>query len=442
MKVSYKLRKRINSTLGLGFGLAVVLCFQNCSDLDSSNVVSLSDVQKSILEDLPFAYNLKIDQLSYMSCSGQSAAQDARSFTIKAGGYFPGSGVGLRSNFTSQIQGLNADVKAKSLSVSSRNDQSGVVMAIRSRSNLQTYLDPTGESGEIPLAKMMFNENQGMLLSNERVAKQLVALGPDSYLNYVAGLPGLYNKAFDGVVRIANDLSTEDLVRNILRNSHYLSINFAEPFGSQPDDLPYAFIKSPWDTLKGDTRAKTSVFGLGYILNFQQFEPLMTTVPARAMTINSTVNLENSSIEPESWDCSLKFVVVRPEDASRLTFITDSSGGRAQVCDVGSDSISGLPEDQKNWERIRNILPVEDWYVTMPRTFPSGIQKPGCVVPKGNDFCYDMNELNPDNNVNVKIAYYRNEDLDSSSPVINYTGTCGPGTFFACPHALTICYKR
>jgi hypothetical protein len=447
-KVSYKTRKHMSMSISLILGLFVVLSFQNCSDLDNSSVVTVSDVERSVLENLPFAYDLKVDQMAYMSCSGNFAKQDARSFTIKAGGYFPGSGVGLRSNFLSEIDNLNSDAKTRSLALSTRNDQAGVVMNFRPRSNLQDYLEPTDENGEITTGKLMFNETQGILLSNERVAKQLIAQGGSgNYLNYVAGIPGLFNKSFDGVLRISQDSATEDLLRNLLRNTYYLTFGYAESLAVQVDTTkPYRFLRSPYNTASGDSRANTSVFGTGYVLNFQQQDARMSTAPPRVMTVQSAVNLENNSSVAESWDCSERFIVVRPEDASRLSFDGNNTPGNTaddtQVCDTGSDAAPLNINDQRRWDRIRNVLPVEDWYVRLPETV--GVRsKPGCIVPKGNDFCYDMDELTGgQNNPNIRVAYYRDEFLNMASPVINYNGTCGPGTFFVCPHVVTVCYKR
>ena len=456
MSLSQKtLPKKVKSSLSAILGLLVVLSFQNCSDLDNSNVITLTDVERSVLTNLPFAYDLKIDQMAYMSCSGPFASQDPRSFTLKAGGYFPGSGVGLKPNFTAALEGFNADAKVRSLRISERNDQTGVVMSVRPRNDLQNYVDPDGQNGEIPVGRMMFNESQSLVLSNERIARQLLALGPGSYLNYAAGLPGLFPKSFDGVVRISNDAGTEDFMRNLLRNSHYLAFNYVEPFGFQPPDRPNLFVKSPYGTLTGATQSRTSVFGLGYTLNFQQLDPMMTTTPPRVMSVSGVVNLENSSFEGETWNCSERFIVVRPEDAARLSFNPTmmSPGGTGQVCDTRSDSIPTTIAEQQRWERIRNILPVEDWYVNLPCPGGTGPQpqgcfanvpKPGCIVPKGNDFCYDFSDLN--NNPNIKVAYYRNENLNTaasgSTPAITYDGSCGPGTFFVCPHAVTICYKQ
>jgi hypothetical protein len=447
--------KNFKSCLSAVLGLLVVLSFQNCSDLDNTNVITLTDIETNVLSNLPFAYDLKIDQMAYMSCSGPFASGDVRSFTLKAGGYFPGAGVALKPNYTAALTDFNADAKVRSLQISDRNDQAGVVMSIRPRNDLQNYVDPDGQTGEIPVAKMMFNESQGLLLSNERVARQLFALGPGSYLNYAAGLPGLFQKSFDGVVRIANDAGTEDFVRNLLRNSHYLAFNFSEPAGIQPPDRPNLFVKSPFDTLTGATQTRTSVFGLGYTLNFQQLDPLMTTTPPRVMSIGSVVNLENSGFEAESWNCGERFIVVRPEDASRLSFNPTpmSPGGTGQVCDTRSDSIPTTIAEQQRWERIRNSLPVEDWYVNLPCPGPEymgppiigcipGVPKPGCIVPKGNDFCYDFSNPSVSGNPNIKVAYYRNENLSSADPVIDYNGSCGPGTLFICPHAVSICYKQ
>lgn len=452
MKFSYKSTKRAKSILSVILGLCVVLSFQNCSDLDNSSVVTLTDVERSVFENLPFAYDLKIDQLSYMSCSGPSANQDSRSFTLKAGGFFPGSGVGLRSSFAATMQNYNADAKVRSLAVSARNDQAGVVMSLRPRTDLQNYLLPREAPVESVLDKMMFREEVGLVLSNERVAKQLFALGPDSYLNYVAGVPGLFNKAFEGKITIANESGTENSIRNFLRNSYYLAFNFAEPVGVQSEERPYNFVRSPYDTLSGDSRARSSVFGLGYVLNFQQSEPAMTTSPQRAMTVSNAVNLENSSVVAESWNCNERFVIVRPDDAARATFnpTMASPGGTQQVCDTRPDAIPTSLAEERRWERIRNILPVEDWYVNLPCPGGSGpqpagcspgIPKPGCIIPKGDDFCYNPAELFPSNDANIRVAYYRNEGLNMNNPAITYNGNCGPGTNFMCPHIVTICYK-
>lgn len=457
-KVSYKVRKGVNSGLSLVFGLVIVLSFQNCSDLDESSVVTVTEIEQQLLTNLPFAFDMKIDQMAYMSCSGQFGS-DGRAFTIKAGGYFPGSGVTLRSNYSSQISNLNVDTQVRSFGISDRNDQAGVVMNIRPRSNLQDYVEPSDESGEITTGALLLNRQQGILLSNDRVARQLLALGPGGYLNYVAGIPGLFNKSFDSVVRINTDSGVENQIRNLLKNTHYLALTYPEDLSVQTDtNKPFRYVRSPYGTTTGDTRATTSVFGTGYTLNFQQFDPRMTTTPPRVMTVQGAINLENNSFLGESWDCSERFVIVRPEDAGRLTFDSLNTPSNQTdddlVCDKRSDRIPANATEQQRWDRIRNILPVEDWYVNLPcpatmtpaagsGCLPSTVAKPGCIIPKGNDFCYDMNELTGgSNDANIKIAYFYEEDLDNADPIISYNGTCGPGTFFVCPHYVTICYKR
>lgn len=454
MRLPYSVRKRRNAILSMALGLLTMFAYQNCSDLDNTDIIGLTDIERNVLQNLPFAYDAKVDQIAYMSCSGAKTQVDGRAFTIKAGGFFPGSGVGLRQNFSEQISHLNPDAKVRSLAVSERNDQAGVVMAIRPRSDLQNYVAIRDDQGGSPYAKLMFNELRGLMLSNERVARQLMALGPNSYLNYAAGLPGLdASKSFDGALKISANYGVEQEIRNYLRNSHYLTFGFAEPLGEQPEERPYAFIRSPYDTLSGDSRARTSVFGKGYVLNFQQIEPLMTAAPSRAMSITDSINLENSLPETETWDCSERFIIVRPEDAGRLTFNATAANNGQQVCDTRSDTIPTNTQEAARWERIRNILPVEDWYVNLPcpATGPTpagciaGVPKPGCIVPKGNsDFCYDMNELNNSNNEYVKVAYYTNEYLSQAAPpvAIDYTGNCGAGTMFICPHVVTLCYKR
>ena len=444
-KIYFKVSFRNGVIIALA-GFVAILFFQNCSDLNNAQSITLSEIQSQIFYNLPFAYNLKIDQISYMSCSGEGAANHSSAYTLKAGGYFSGSGVGLRGAYRSQVVRYGLESQVLSLSVSARNQSSGVVMDIRRHDNLQNYFSIFSGSSTRPQDQLMFNELQGLYLDSPHVARQLISLGGSSYLNYIKGLPGLYRKSFDGFIRMASNWTIERGVRESLRDSYYLSFTFAHHRLDQPNFRGRRFtaVRSPYDfeVPSGDSRTQTSVFGLAYGLDFQQFDGRMRSTPSRAMTIQNSISLENSNILPETWDCRERFVVVRPEDAMRLSFRYAASDGTilsAQVCDTGSDKIPTNASEAARWERIRNILLVEDWYVSLYQP-TSG--RPGCIVPKGNDFCYDMEALNPKDNPNIKIAYYYEESLDEPDLNIVYEQTCGPGTKFVCPHIVTLCYKQ
>lgn len=453
-------KRSIRKTLWtLLFGFSTIILFQNCSDLNNAEMVSIDTVVQEHLRNLPFAFDVELDQISYMSCSGQYAAGHPNAYTFKAGAFFPGSGLRLRNNFMSNISNLNTDVQAHSLRLSNRNAEAGAVLSIRERNYLQDYIDPQANKGEIPMSRLMFNESTGRHFSSEHYARRLLAMGTGNYMNYISGLPGFLHKSFDGTIRIADSSGTADSLRNLMANSHYLTVTFPEPVGSQTSGKRHGLARSPHNTMSGDQQALTSVFGRGYALSFQQFDGRMPTVPARILSVNNTVNLENQSIVSDNWDCSERFVIVRPEDAKRLTYdpTPDTNATPAEslenreVCEMNSDPIPANVEEQKRLERIRNILPVESWYVTLPRTIvEAGVTytKPGCIVPKGNDFCYDMREETGGvNNPNFRIAYYYEEDTSStewghSVEGINYEGRCGAGTLFVCPHYVTICHKN
>lgn len=454
----------------LAFGFSTIMLFQNCSDLNNADVISITDVEQQLLENLPFAFESTIDQMGYMSCSGQAATSDPKIFTLKAGAFSSGSGIRLKSNYLSQISHLSAETQHKSLALSSRNIETGAVLSIRERNNLQVYL-AFNQNGEKSIDRLMFNESLGRTFSMEHYAKRFIALGSGNYMNYIPGLTGFLGKTFDGEVRLSANGAVEELIRSFLGSSHYLTVTYNEAVGNQTG-MPFQLVRSPHNTLNpsGNGNARTSVFGLGYALSFSQFDARMYDVPNRVMSVEHAVNLENNSVMGEDWDCSEKFVIVRPEDALRNTVDPDPSvaGSRSetglQVCPKKSDDQPLNVQQQRRWERIRNILPVENWYVNLPRDLVNSsgnpvidpatgqpYRLPGCVVPKGNDSCYDMNELTGGtNNQNIRVAYYREEigggeigsGWNHTVDGIVYNGRCGPGTTFVCPHFVTICYKK
>lgn len=437
------------------FGFSSILLFQNCSDLNNKQMPTIDALIQAELQQLPFAYEVSLDQIAYMSCSGDFAAGNPNAFTIKAGAYSTGSGLRLRSNVVSQLSNYNTDIQGRALSISDRNTEIGAVLSIRERNYLQDYYDPQSGKGETPFSRLMFNETKGNYFSNEHYVKRMLAMGSGNYMSYISGLPGLLDKNFEGMLRYAENEGMAAGVRNLLANSHYITVTFPLPIGEQTSNRRHAWARSPYDTSSGNTNALTSVFGRAFDVRFQQYDGRMTTVPARVMTVNNVVNLENQSIVGETWSCDERFVIVRPEDAKRLTYDPTPDGvvdgDNFEVCEVGPDPIPSNSEEQRRLDRIRNILPADAWYVTLPRTISVGgvnYVKPGCVVPKGQDFCYDWKqETGNQNNPNFRVAYYYEEDTtgpgwNHTVEGIMYEGRCGTGTTFVCPHYVTICHKN
>lgn len=421
---------------------------------------SVDSLINAELEQLPFGFDVTVDQMAYMSCNGRFAAGHPNAFTLKAGAYSSGSGVRLKGNLISQLSAYNTDIQGRALEISERNREVGAVLSLRERNYLQNYYHPDTKKGEVALSRMMFNDDRGLYFSNEHYVKRMLTMGSGNYMNYISGLPGLVDKNFEGMLRFAENETFADGIRQMLSNSHYLTVTFPVPISDQAGSSKrHSLVRSPYNTASGDSRALTSVFGKGYVLSFQQHDSRMLTTPPRVMNVANTVNLENQSIEGETWDCSEKFVIVRPEDAKRVTYdptpdrnLTDPErDGNYQVCEMEADAIPENNEQRRRWDRIRNVLPADSWFVTLPRTVTVDGQnytKPGCVVPKTQDFCYDMQqETGGANNPNIRVAYYYEEDI--SGPAwghtvegIEYDGRCGPNTFFICPHYVTICYKR
>ncbi|MCO5112652.1 MAG: hypothetical protein M9899_00600 [Bdellovibrionaceae bacterium] len=441
------------------FGFSTILLFQNCSDLNNRQMPSIDALIQGELQNMPFAFETTIDQMGYMSCSGRFADADGRAFTIKAGAFFPGSGVRIKPSVLSQLSAYNTDIQARALHISERNTETGAVLSIRERNYLQDYQAPQqSERITDAYARLMFFEGKNYF-SNEHYVRRMLAMGSGNYMNYISGLPGLVYKNFDGSVKFATNESTAAGIRSLLANSHYITITFPLPVGEQAGGKPHGWVRSPYNTASGDSNALTSVFGRGFDVRFQQYDGRMLSSPARVMTVSNVVNLENQSIVGESWNCNERFVIVRPEDAKRLTFdptpdddlTAAEQAENYEVCEVGPDPVPSNNEERMRLDRIRNILPADAWFVTLPRPIVVGgvtYIKPGCVVPKGPDFCYDMQqETGNVQNPNFRIAYYYEEDRSSprwghTVTGITYDGRCGLGTLFVCPHYVTICHKN
>ncbi len=439
----------------LRFGLIVLLSsflilFQNCG-IQNSNFEDLNQINEDIsAQSLPFAFDLDVDQIAYMSCTGTVAQISSKLFTFRAGGYAPGSGVSLKSNYLASVSSDTLDQRLFDLEANRRNAGTGVNMALRFQNNLQDYYLSDDSAGR-SIGFMMFDPSF-MRLSSPDVA-QFLFQNNGQPVNYISGIGGLSGKSFDADLSFAEDENQALTVRAALANSLFLSFTFMDPdSGINSAGIGITrTVESPYIDSTGSYAhplTATRAFGKGYTLRFQQRHPsLQAFSQPRKMSVDLGINLENQTALSESWNCDdLIFTIVRPQDASR-PFIANNIHptlgtplGRL-TCErlpdmaVGNQTLvipaapNYVPSQQEIsfssdlFKKIRNTLPASDWWVNLPQK---------CIVPKsGFDECYASYDFS---NPLLKVIYDPAQDTNPE---------CDAGTTpNYCPHYVSICYKQ
>lgn len=310
--------------------------------------------------------------------------------------------------------------------------------------------------------------------------------------------------------------------RNLLQERGYLALTFA----TEGLESPGFRARSPFSPTGQDPQALNSVWGKGYQFTFSQVDNFLPgsvfrpSAPKRAVSSTTGYNLETEANLGENWVCpsDQKYIIVRPEDALRrfdgvpidpnnhpfnqydrvdpldpqsaenlATTYSDGGNGpggyyysyRADydgdgelndvrhkvICPLVADQIpleGGDPQEIRAWDRIRQILPTEDFFVFRGPKY-------NCIVPKNDNgnVCYgDGENIDPTNR--RIIQYFASEDHPelrienersnrqavAQNPgativqEIEVTRDCGPsssqdhGGFNFCPHVLSVCYKE
>lgn len=465
-------------------GLVMVSLFQNCGQ-DLSDDFSINEARQEFALSFPFAYDLTVDEISYMSCIGPNVQLDPRYYTFKAGAFGADEGIRLRDNFRSFAPDFNSDQLASALNLSQRNSEAGVIMSVRSFENFQIPLSSSGSAGQsdTSVSRMMFDRDINLTLSQADIAQRLVALGTNERLNIIEGLPGLTGRSLDGAINIADSETLATNLRQRLQNNSFLSFTFAvSSENASTETVPGERARSPHSEAGLGSDAERSVFGLGYRVNFMQVDPTRGGSPTRAVAGISGVNLENQASLPESWSCNLdeKYIIVRPQDALRgytngypivrinrsaASFQLSAFPNRRQftancgasnctdgtiqpgekfienvICPTLPDAIPNNAIEAAKWARIRNMLPHKDWYVYRGTDISSINGQYNCIVPKGPDNCYG--DANANSNQFFVVQYLSDEDFPGFITKPSVETNCGAGTQKFCPHVASFCHKQ
>jgi hypothetical protein len=441
-------------TLTLVSLIFLMLLFQNCGVSEENGLDDISSAEQSAADALPFAFDVTVDQIAYMSCDSNSVNQSGKLFNFKAGAFGDNEGIKIRNNFRSSIGAKSKAFVLRSIAASKRNSGAGVVMSVREGSKFQGPVkigNSDGGSQEDAfgniIAPLIWSPGFGITLSSEKVADFLWDR-PDG-VNYLEGFPALIGKSFEGEISY-NAQGAQQIIRDSVESDAYLTFTFAI------DDLNDLGSKarSPSSETGVGAAARNSVWGKGYKMEFAQMNPSRPGSPRRALSGLTGFNLENESSLDESWVCpvSERYIIVKNADALRRydaapfnrgagagavannpwddeydpgpesqggymmnVMIADSedidddgdsneliSVRRKVVCPTIPDNITlGSSEHEIGaWTRIRNILPSEDWYVFRGPRY-------NCVVPKQtNNACYGRYEEQANNTQAPPIIQY------------------------------------
>lgn len=483
-----------------------MLFFQNCGVSEDNNFDEILSSEQAEADALPFAFDVTVDHIAYMSCDSNSVNQGGKLFNFKAGAFNDDEGIKIKEGFRSTVAGKSKNYVLTRLAASKRNAGAGVVMSIREGGKFQGPVRVSGNGGGGSedsfgniIAPLIWNPIANVQLAQENVASFLWD-NPNG-VNYLEGFPNLNGKAFEGEISY-NAQGAQQIIRDSVENDAYLTFTFAttstEDFGANA--------RAPSSETGLTAAARNSVWGKGYKMSFAQVNPSRPGSPRRALSSVTGFNLENESSLDESWVCptSERYIIVKKADALRRYDAApfnrgtgedavannpwddeydpgpDTQGGymmnvmiadsedidedgdlsellsvrRKVVCPTLPDDIDlGSSEHEIGaWQRIRNILPSEDWYVFRGPRY-------NCVVPKqSNTACYGQYESSLGANSKTIIQYLPDEDLpetwiaqkkaDEADGLINTVvvreteceGATTPGRF--CPHVLSVCFKQ
>ncbi len=382
--------------------LGIVLFFQNCAEplqLASEDALSYNN-------QLPFAYDTKIDTLAYMSCSSSERRElDNRGvFSFRVGAYADGSGLALSEGFKQTTQNFRPTQIAAALQESARNKDAVLQLSMRLINDFSVIMTNS------PSAAVRNKDYWNILapLDSQEVALSLGALEEGQRLNYLQGHPTASERFLEGSISFWDEGEARaSSVRERLQNEAYLTMTYSDATSDA------AIVRSP---TAGDYK---TAYGKGYKVSFRVPSGGAASV-RNALNEVREVDLETGRMtgaDLGTWDCpgngAYTFRIVK-NLAADLT----ASGCRA-IPDPAPNILAGNAILKDRLEVIRRVLRTEYWWVDIERN---------CVIPKDpRASCYGPRET---------VDYTAN------------SATCIAGVHnngvapHACPHFVSVCVRK
>ncbi len=338
--------------------LLVVIGFQNCS----APLPEEAGTQNNSSASATSMFNTEVDQVAYMSCHQLGTNFDRSTFfTFRVGAYGANSGIGLTSNFISEMGARpKSDWKAKIVS-----EYAGVqpVLSIRDLNNPQTMRLPVGASS--PTAGYDHSKLLDVL-SEDYMADEILKDTTKLVRYKRSGIPE--GARFEGDLNLNFFIDGLNDTQLRLSQSSVLGINYPV------NDKSVIGIR---------TNSMGRVLGEGLSVSFKNSHPSATTGVTWALNSAAVQDLETGATQGNMLSCpsSLVFKIADPSDLTTNAANTDTT---KIYCERKPDSPSSLSvADRELLRRARLSLRVEDWFIDWTRK---------CIVPKkygdGKNLCY------------------------------------------------------
>ncbi len=384
----------------LAITVTVLFVFQNCADpLEFGAEDSLT----SNGDTLPFAFEEKMDTLSYMSCSNIDVAsfQPRAIYSFRIGAYKDGNGLRLSEEFFNATKGLADSARAEALYNSEINRNASLQLSVRQTEVYQDIL--INEDGKV--SEGFDYANFLAPLDTSGIANRLSITKDGDYVSYFAGTPGVGTRFLEQSIRFIGDENRALQVRQHLMGSAGVEreskLTLTYTVGDDQQYQARAAVEGAAD----------KVYGTGYRVEFRTPTGFVGATP-RALRYVEEYDLRTGRQKPEAvWDCggdANTYTIVRASDV-----VGAAPNANQKICSTvvdGELSVGTLTDvELKRLAVIRRVLRPEDWWVD-PRNM--------CVVPKTNSAnCYG--EAN-------------------GAVTVNYTTACTGAT---CPHIVSVCER-
>jgi hypothetical protein len=200
--------------------IVTVLIFQNCSDQ-----LGLEDDQASLSDTLPFAYDVTLDTIAYMSCAGGTTSANRQAiWSFRAGAFAAGNGLRLTDEYLAVTKNFNVEQRAAALGESTKNANAALQLAVRQGLNYQSLLTSGGGSGQL-------GEDFANLLGpldGEVISETISGVDPAApqRFNYFPGMAGLLGRRIEGAIRFTDNESEAQSVRGQLSNTGVLTATY------------------------------------------------------------------------------------------------------------------------------------------------------------------------------------------------------------------------
>ena len=436
-----KLMKNFAVKLGVSaLGLLLAACTPQTKPSLLTSTSSVADVNKKILDQIPFAYDLVVDTISYNSCVGRGLNNGGRLHGLKIGaseGYSDSTGSGnvrsglkLRSEFLQYVAQNVEPVYPNTTVVSSqlkyllessdKNKDLMIQYAVRDRTNLSVMADVVDLNkftGQYLLGRdgiydgtnvlsmdpvltnltkdIQFGAGKTVLVEGQRIGNLGMAAAPDAIEGSFA-FSAIDDQTFqvDPAVEDATGAGEQysDIVRSRFNSgSQVLAITFGNQSFVASGDTSGSFgLNSP---KRPDGAPLSRAYGRSFELNFASKNP---SVPSQRRNILSRVvekNLENGSTPTggASWSCE-NYVIMRSSE------LNNKRADKPACSEINASDLAAAgtgPVLRDKLSRIRRHYSETDWAVgflvrenTVYNPAPAArAALPICLVNKAVD-CY------------------------------------------------------